>query len=383
VSAEIVVIGSGFAARQLIKNLRSQDKNVPVRLIAADSCDEYNKPELSHVFSMGCDADALTRQTAAEWAESQGIMLHPFTRVTAIDTAAHVVTTSAGDFSYGKLVLATGAQAVVPTVKGSDLICTLNSQQDYRSCQARLAGAERVLMIGGGLIGTELAMDFSRAGKSVTVVDRSSSLLSALLPPEIAARLQNRLMHNGVEFIFRSELTALSRYQDALQASFSNGLMRTFDAVVCAIGLRPDLTLARDAGIEVRHGVVVDETLATSAADVYALGDCAEIAGKLLPYLQPATLAAMTLARNLTGNPAKLTLPAMLIKVKTPDMPLHLAGDPANSSYRWEMELSPAGIIAKGFDENDLLRAFVVSEDHMKLAFSMLKEIKLTGKNLL
>ncbi|WLS80782.1 NADH:flavorubredoxin reductase NorW [Erwinia pyri] len=382
-SAEIVVIGSGFAARQLIKNLRYQDKNVPVRLIAADSCDEYNKPELSHVFSMGCHADSLTRQTAAEWAESQGIMLHPFTRVTAIDTAAHVVTTSAGDFSYGKLVLATGAQALVPAVKGSDFICTLNSQQEYRSYQAKLAEAERVLMIGGGLIGTELAMDFSRAGKSVTVVDRSSSLLSALLPPEIAARLQNRLMHSGVEFIFRSELTELSRYQDALQASFSNGLKRTFDAVVCAIGLRPDLTLARGAGIEVRHGVVVDETLATSAPDVYALGDCAEIAGKLLPYLQPATLAAMTLARNLTGNPAKLTLPAMLIKVKTPDMPLHLAGDPANASYRWEMALSPAGIIARGFDENDLLRAFVVSEDHMKLAFSMLKEIKLTGTNLL
>lgn len=244
-----------------------------------------------------------------------------------------------------------------------------------------------IVVIGSGFAARQLIknlryqdkMDFSRAGKSVTVVDRSSSLLSALLPPEIAARLQNRLMHSGVEFIFRSELTELVRYQDALQALFSNGLKRNFDAVVCAIGLRPDLTLARGAGIEVRQGVVVDETLATSAPDVYALGDCAEIAGKLLPYLQPAMLAAMTLARNLTGNPAKLTLPARLIKVKTPDMPLHLAGDPANACYRWEM----AGIIAKGFDENDLLRAFVVSEDHRKLAFSMLKEIKLTGTNLL
>lgn len=378
-SAEIIVIGSGFAARQLIKNLRSLDKNVPVRLFAADSCDEYSKPELSHVFTRGCDADALTRQTAAEWAESQRIIVHPYTVVSAIDTAAHIVTTSAGDFRYDKLVLATGAQAIVPTVKGSDLICTLNSQQEYRKYHSGLAEAKRVLMIGGGLIGTELAMDFSRAGKSVTVVERGSSLLSALLPPEIAARLQNRLMSNGVEFIFRNELSELSRHQDAILASFSNGLKRTFDTVVCAIGLRPDLTLARAAGIEVRHGIVVDERLATSAADVYALGDCAEIGGKLMPYLQPATLAAMTLARNLTGSAARLTLPTLLINVKTPDLPLHLAGDPANPAYRWEIALSAAGLIAKGYDGNDIFRAFVVSEDHLKLAFSMLKEIKLNA----
>lgn len=377
--ADIVVIGSGFAARQLVKNIRYQDKTVPVRIIAADSCDEYNKPELSHVFSMGYRADALTRQTAADWAESQGIMLHPFTCVSGIDTAAQIVKTSAGDFSFGKLVLATGAEAVVPAVKGSELIYTLNSQQEYRRCEAVLVDAERILMIGGGLIGTELAMDFTRAGKSVTVVDRSTNLLSALLPPEIGVRLQNRLMNSGVEFLFRNELVALSRHQDSLEALFRNGQKKTFDAAVCAIGLRPDLALARSAGIEVRHGIVVDAALATSASDVYALGDCAEIEGKLLPYLQPATLAAMTLARNLTGNDARLTLPAMLIKVKTPDMPLHLAGDPANSTYHWKMAFSQAGIIAKGYDENDVFRAFVVSEDHMKLAFSMLKEIKLPG----
>ena len=378
-SADIVIIGSGFAARQLVKFIRQQDKNVPVRIIAADSCDEYNKPELSHVFSMGYRADALTRQTAAAWAESQNIMLHPFTRVSAIDRAAHVVQTSAGDFPYGKLVLATGARAIVPAVKGSDLIYTLNSQQEYRQCEADLINAERVLMIGGGLIGTELAMDFNRAGKQVTVIDRSATLLSALLPPEISGRLQHRLVRSGVQFLFQTEIVELARDGDALAVSFSNGEKGRFDAVVCAIGLRPDLALAQKAGIEVRRGIVVDDALATSAPDIYALGDCAEIQGRLMPYLQPAMLAAMTLGKNLTGCAATLTLPAMLIKVKTPDMPLHLAGDPASPSYEWQMTFSPTGIIAKGYDQSGLFRAFVVSEDHMKMAFSMLKEIKLAG----
>ena len=374
-SADIVIIGSGFAARQLIKNIRYQDKDIPIRVIAADSCDEYHKPEISHVFSMEQRAEALTRQTAAAWAESQNIMLNPFTTVSAIDTKAHVVSTSAGVYPYGSLVLATGAGAIVPAIEGSELIYTLNSQQEYRQCEDALAGAERILMVGGGLIGTELAMDFNRAGKKVTVMDRSNCLLSALLPPEISARLQHHLIDRGAELLFRHELTGLSRYHDSLLATFSNGQKKIFDAVVCAIGLRPHLALAQSAGIEVRSGIVVDDRLATSVADIYALGDCAEIQGKLRPYLQPATLAAMTLAKNLTGHSARLALPAMLIKVKTPDMPLHLAGNPADPSYQWEMTFSPTGIIAKGRDKEGALRAFVVSEEHMKLAFSMLKEI--------
>lgn len=377
VSADIVIIGSGFAARQLVKFIRQQDKSVPVRIIAADSCDEYNKPELSHVFSMGYRAEALTRQTAAQWAESQNIMLYPFTRVSGIDRAARLVQTSAGDFPYGRLVLATGAGAMVPAVKGSELIYTLNSQQEFRQCEADLINAERVLMIGGGLIGTELTMDFTRAGKQVTLIDRSASLLSALLPPEIGGRLQHHLVRSGVQFRFQTELVELARDGDALEARFSNGERGRFDAVVCAIGLRPDLDLAQKAGIEVRRGIVVDDALATSAPDIYALGDCAEIQGRLMPYLQPAMLAAMTLGRNLTGGGAKLTLPAMLIKVKTPDMPLHLAGDPANPAYQWQMSFSATGLVAKGYDERGVFRAFVVSEDHMKMAFSLLKEIKL------
>lgn len=374
-SEDILIIGSGFAARQLVKHLRQQDKTVPIRVLAADSCDEYNKPELSHVISLRCAADDLTRQTAAEWAESQNIMLHPCTVVSDIDTLARRVNSSAGDFAYGKLVLATGARPVIPAMPGSELIYTLNSQQEYRQCATGLMNAARVLIIGAGLIGTELAMDLNRAGKQVTIIDRSAGLLAALLPPEISGRLQHRLINSGVQMMFQTEVTGLARQADSVAATFSDGEKKCFDAVVCAIGLRPDSGLAKRAGIEVRHGIVVDRTLATSVPDIYALGDCAEIEGKLMPYLQPATLAAITLAKNLTGQAANLTLPPMLIKVKTPDMPLQLAGDPANPAYNWQMAFSSDGVIAKGYDPDGVMRAFVVSEDHMKVAFSLLKAL--------
>ncbi|NUW58611.1 NADH:flavorubredoxin reductase NorW [Cronobacter muytjensii] len=376
---ELIVIGSGFAARQLVRHLRQQDSTRPVRVIAADSGDDYNKPDLSHVFTNGQRADDLTRQSAGEWAEQSHILLHPFTQATAIDTAARTVTTTAGTFPWRQLVLATGAQAIVPPVEGSELMFTLNSQQEYRRCEAALRDAKRVLLLGGGLIGTELAMDLNRAGKQMTLVDTGTSLLSSVLVPEISARLQTVLAQNGVTLRLCTGLSSLARHHDSLVATLTDGHQQSVDAVVCAIGLSPDLTLAKSAGLVTRRGIVVDDRLATSHPDIYALGDCAEIRGRLLPFLQPAQLCAMTLARNLCGAAQNLTLPAMLVKVKTPLMPLHLAGDTANRELDWEMRITADGVVARGLDGQGTLRAFVVSEDRMKQAFGLLKELNASG----
>ncbi len=165
----IVIIGSGFAARQLVKNIRKQDATIPLTLIAADSMDEYNKPDLSHVISQGQRADDLTRQTAGEFAEQFNLHLFPQTWVTDIDAEARVVKSQNNQWQYDKLVLATGASAFVPPVPGRELMLTLNSQQEYRACETQLRDARRVLIVGGGLIGSELAMDFCRAGKAVTL----------------------------------------------------------------------------------------------------------------------------------------------------------------------------------------------------------------------
>lgn len=176
----IVIIGSGFAARQLVKNIRKQDATIPLTLIAADSMDEYNKPDLSHVISQGQRADDLTRQTAGEFAEQFNLHLFPQTWVTDIDAEARVVKSQNNQWQYDKLVLATGASAFVPPVPGRELMLTLNSQQEYRACETQLRDARRVLIVGGGLIGSELAMDFCRAGKAVTLIDNAASILGVI-----------------------------------------------------------------------------------------------------------------------------------------------------------------------------------------------------------
>ena len=109
----IVIIGSGFAARQLVKNIRKQDTHIPLTLIAADSMDEYNKPDLSHVVSRGQRADDLTLQTAGEFAEQYHLRLFPYTWVSGLDAAAKVVKSQDREWRYDKLVLATGAGSLI------------------------------------------------------------------------------------------------------------------------------------------------------------------------------------------------------------------------------------------------------------------------------
>lgn len=371
----IVIIGSGFAARQLVKNIRKQDTHIPLTLIAADSMDEYNKPDLSHVVSRGQRADDLTLQTAGEFAEQYHLRLFPYTWVNDLDAAAKVVKSQDREWRYDKLVLATGAAPFIPPVPGHELMLTLNSQREYGAAQSQLHDAQRVLIVGGGLIGCELAMDFCRAGKAVTVVDNSASVLSALMPPEVSSRLQHRLTDMGVHLMLKTQLEGLEQTADGIRVSLDRQRSVTVDAVVAAAGLRPETALARHAGLMIRRGVVVNSRLQTSDPAIYALGDCAEINGSVLPFLQPILLSAMCLAKNLLSQANELTLPPMLVKVKTPDLPLHLAGETQRDDLTWNLVAAKEGVVAKGVDAANQLRAFVVSEDRMKEAFALLKQL--------
>lgn len=373
----IVIIGSGFAARQLVKNIRKQDATVPLTLIAADSMDEYNKPDLSHVISQSQRADDLTRQTAGEFAEQFNLRLFPYTWVTGIDASAHMVKSRDQQWQYDKLVLATGASAFVPPVDGREMMITLNSQQEYRASETLLRDAQRVMIVGGGLIGTELAMDFCRAGKSVTLVDHAASILSALMPAEVSSRLQHRLTDMGVHLLLKSQLQNLIRSEKGIVATLDRDRHVEVDVVVAATGLRPETALARCAGAETGRGVKVDSYLQTTQPDIYALGDCAEINGQVLPFLQPIQLSALYLAKNVLGASAPLKLPAMLVKVKTPELPLHLAGETQRQDLSWQLSIDPQGMVARGSDPSGELRAFVVSEDRMKEAFALLKSLSL------
>ncbi|WP_072106314.1 FAD-dependent oxidoreductase, partial [Shigella sonnei] len=175
--------------------------------------------------------------------------------------------------------------------------------------------------------------------------------------------------------LLKSQLQGLEKTDSGILATLDHQRSIEVDAVIAATGLRPETALARRAGLTINRGVCVDSYLQTSNDDIYALGDCAEINGQVLPFLQPIQLSAMVLAKNLLGNNTPLKLPAMLVKIKTPELPLHLAGETQRQDLRWQINTERQGMVARGVDDADQLRAFVVSEDRMKEAFGLLKTL--------
>lgn len=371
----ITIVGSGFAAQQLVRNLRKRDAEVSIRMITADNGDEYNKPDLSHVASRATTATGLPLRSGEAFAAELGITLQARCRVEAIDPARHVLLTSQGECAYQQLVLATGARAVRPAVAGSHLMFTLNSLEEFATLEPQLAAARSVLVLGAGLIGTELAMDIASTGREVTLVDIAESPLSALLPAALSQPLVEALKAAGVRLQLGRGLHSVEDTGNGFQVKMSDGSTSCHGLVLAAIGLAPEVSLARDAGIEVGRGIVVDDHLRTSVPDIYALGDGMEFQGALLPFLQPALLGAAALAATLLGTPTPLVLPHMMVRVKTPAYLLQLAGRTRGEGLSWQSEWNARGMLARAFDAAGNLCGFVAGGDRISQAFAVFREL--------
>jgi rubredoxin-NAD+ reductase len=194
------------------------------------------------------------------------------------------------------------------------------------------------------LIGCEFANDLAQAGMHVRVVDPGPRPLAALLPPEASAALQAALEALGVQFDFDCTVRAVDQAAGRLQATLATGESVPADAVLSAVGLRADTALAQASGLQVDRAIVVNRFLQTSAAHIYALGDCAQYAsapsllsmhGSTLPYVMPIMSAARALAATLAGTPTALAFALMPVSVKTPALPLVVAAAQTGLAGHW------------------------------------------------
>ena len=357
-SQSLIIVGAGLAGWTTAREFRKLDTTTQVFLVTADSGDFYAKPSLSNAFAQGRLPAQLVSTPAAKMAETLNVTLLAHTRVEAIDTAAQTLSVrNAGGLqtlAYRDLVLATGAQAIRVPVQGdaADAVMSINSLDDFAAFHARLqAGAQtpgrpqrQVLIMGAGLIGCEFANDLAQAGMRVRVVDPGPRPLAALLPPEASAALQTALEALGVQFDFDCTVRAVDQAEGQLQVTLATGESVPADAVLSAIGLRADTALAQAAGLLVDRAIVVNTFLQTSAAHIYALGDCAQYAsapsllsmhGSTLPYVMPIMSAARALAATLAGTPTALAFALMPVSVKTPALPLVVAAAQTGLAGHW------------------------------------------------
>ncbi len=326
----IVIIGSGLAGYNTAKELRKLDAAAPLVIIASDSSPFYSKPMLSNAIASKKTPAAIALNTPEQMAEQLKGTVRANTRIDAIDTAAHTLKIGDETLHYSKLVLALGADQIRLPITGSGAadIQTVNDLDDYARFRASIEGKKRVAIIGAGLIGCEFANDLAAGGYAVDVIDIAQQALGRLLPPEGGAMLKDKLSALGVQWHLGTSVQSVDSVSGGYTLTLANGGTLQTDIVLSAVGLKPRTALAAAAGIKVNRGIVADRHLATSATDVYTLGDCAEIEGMVMPYVMPIMHASRALAQTLAGKPTAVSFPAMPVMVKTPACPTIVAHRP-------------------------------------------------------
>lgn len=345
-SAPVVIVGTGLAGYNLAKEFRKLDSETPLLLISADDGRSYSKPMLSTGFGKNKDADGLAMAEAGAMADQLKAEVRTHTRITGIDPGHKRLWIGEEAVLYRDLVLAWGADTIRVPVEGDaqDAIFPINDLEDYARFRTAAAGKRRVLILGAGLIGCEFANDLSLGGLQVELVAPCEQVMPGLLHPAAAAAVQAGLEGLGAHFHLGPVLARLDRGDAGLEAELSDGTRISCDLVVSAVGLRPRTELAAAAGLEVNRGVVVNRQLQSSHANIYALGDCAEVDGLNLLYVMPLMACARALAQTLAGTPTAVNYGAMPVTVKTPACPLVVSPPPRGLEGDWTVEGSGTDI---------------------------------------
>ena len=376
----VVVIGSGLAASGLVRELRRKDEGVAITVLTSDGGEGYSKPMISTGYTKDLNADKLAAQSAEELAEQLNVTVRTRTRVASIDTQTQTVHLEGGEtLAYSELVLALGAELIRPPIGGNaaEDVLGVNDLDDYRRFQDLLAakGAKKVAIIGAGLIGCEFTNDLLNGGFTVEAVDPMGWCLPTLLPEQSGRAVQAALEEKGATFHFGPLATEVNRAGEGYTVALNNGDTIEADAVLCAVGVKPRTALASEAGIEVNRGIVTDRQLRTNAPNVYAMGDCAEVAGHVLVYVAPLMAAARALAATLAGEATDVSYPAMPVAIKTPACPVVVSPPAKDAEGEWHFEGDAPDIKALFRSGAGELLGFALTGQAVKERMALAKEL--------
>lgn len=329
-SEPLVVIGNGMAAARLVEELgRVALGRYSVLVVGAEPHLAYNRVLLSSVLA-GEMAREETELKPLTWWERQGVTLVYGRKAVAIDREDRQVVLEDGTrLAYAKLVLATGSDPIRLPKPGMDLpgVVTFRDHADVEAMLAAAGPARRAVVIGGGLLGIEAASGLAAAGTRVTLVHLMDRLMERQLDTEAAALLQAALEARGIAVLLGADTAAVEGESRATGLRLADGRVLPADLVVCAVGIRPNATLAREAGLATGRGVVVDDRLTTSDPAIHAIGECAEHRGICYGLVEPAFQQAGVLARHLAGRPATYEGTVLATNLKVSGIPVFSAGD--------------------------------------------------------
>jgi nitrite reductase (NADH) large subunit len=329
-SEPLVIVGNGMAAARLVDELaKTALGRYAIAVIGDEPRLAYNRVLLSSVLA-GDTASHDIELRPADWWRDRGVTLKYGCAVTEIDVGRRELKiANAESVAFSKLVLATGSMPLRLNVPGAELkgVNTFRDSRDVDLLLTLAAARKRVVVIGGGLLGLEAAYGLAKAGASVTLVHLMDRLMERQLDAPAAALLKSLVEAKGIEILLNANTTRIIGENRVEGVELSEGRRIAANAVIFAAGIRPNVVLAREAGIAVNRGIIVDDRLQTGASDIFALGECAEHRRICYGLVEPAYEQARILAQHLAGRTAAYQGSVVATNLKVSGVSVFSAGD--------------------------------------------------------
>ena len=327
----VVIVGAGRAGWQLAEAIRARDATLPITLVTACAGDVYDKPLLSVAMARQIAPENLVKETGANAARRLNVRLLPHTHAIRICKETQQLRTTRGTLRYDQLVLAHGAQAALPPALPAALCWRINHLGAYLQLRAALGeaaatGPKDVLIVGAGLIGSELANDLALGGHRITLLDVQGEPLARWHAEQAGAQVLQAWKDLPIRFVGGVKVARVERLGARLRVTTECGQHFATDHVIAATGLQTPSRLAQSAGLAWQNGIAVAPgTLATSDARIHAMGDCITLDGQASRYIEPIARQAQTLAASLCGcAPVPYEARPAVVRVKTTSRPLTL-----------------------------------------------------------
>jgi nitrite reductase (NADH) large subunit len=345
VSEPLVVVGNGMAAARLVDELAKVALGrYAIAVIGDEPRLAYNRVLLSSVLA-GETASHDIELKPATWWRDRGVTLKYGCVATEIDVGRRELKIAHEEsITFSRLVLATGSTPLRLKVPGADLagVHTFRDSRDVDLLLTLAAQKKRVVVVGGGLLGLEAAYGLAKAGAPVTLIHLMDRLMERQLDAPAADLLKSLVERKGIEVLLNANTAHLHGEKHIEGVELVDGRRIEADAVIFAAGIRPNIALARDAGISVNRGIVVDEHLQTGTPDIFALGECAEHRGICYGLVEPAYEQAHVLARYLAGGAAAYNGSVVATNLKVSGVAVFSAGDFIGSEGSEAIVLSDA-----------------------------------------
>ncbi|MCW2283255.1 nitrite reductase (NADH) large subunit [Rhodoblastus acidophilus] len=354
---KLVVIGNGMAAGRLLEEFFARNSTpTNVTLFGAEPRVNYNRIMLSPVLSGEKKFDDIIIHDDA-WYAAQNIDLRRGEAVVAIDRAKKCVETASGEsVAYDRLVIATGSMPFIIPVPGANLpgVVSFRDLDDVQKMHEACAKGGHAVVIGGGLLGLEAAAGLALKGMKVSVVHLMPHLMERQLDSSAGYLLKNAIAARGIEVFTEANTDAILGETHVTGVRLKDGRVLPADLVVMAVGIRPNATLAKAAGLETNRGVIVDDFMRTSDENIFAVGECVEHRGQTFGLVAPLYDMAKILAAELAGEkPAGFTPAATSTKLKVTGIDLFSVGDFSDDDVNNEVVLRDP---ARGIYKRVILR---------------------------